>query len=284
VFEVRRERDASGDFRVARAQPEALPCSAGNAKGGAPVNDFDHDHLGTLMADLARSWTVPTDLNSTLCSVTQAAVELIPGADSADILTTAGRRKYESHAATSALPANLDRLQARFGEGPCVDAAVDGFVTRSDDLTVEERWPRFTPPALRAGVYSIVSFRLYTRATVSGALNVLATTAHAFDDESVTIGEVLAAHAAIAITAGQRESQWRSALVSRDLIGQAKGMLMERFSVGAVQAFTMLVTLSQDSNTPVAKVAERIVHLGPGPGPSPRPGPGHIPRPTPKRR
>ena len=242
---------------------EPLPAIA---EGGALVNDFGHDHLGTLMADLARSWTAPTDLNSTLCAVTQAAVDLIPGADSADILTITGRHHYQSHAPTSTLPADLDRVQARFGEGPCVDAAVDGFVTRSDDLTVEGRWPRFTPQALRAGVYSIVSFRLYTRAAVTGALNVLATTAHAFDDEAVIIGEVLAAHAAIAINAGRRESQWHSALVSRDLIGQAKGMLMERFSVGADQAFQMLVTLSQDSNTPVAKVAERIVHLGPGPG------------------
>ncbi|MDV7089917.1 ANTAR domain-containing protein [Rhodococcus opacus] len=256
------------------------------------MNDVDHDRLGVLMADLARSWTAPTDLNSTLCAVTQAAVDLIPGADSADILTIAGRHHYESHAPTSALPADLDRVQARFGEGPCVDAAVDGFVTRSDDLTVEQRWPRFTPQALLSGVCSIVSFRLYTHTATTGALNVLATTAHAFDDESIVIGEVLAAHAAIAITAGRREPQFRSALVSRDLIGQAKGMLMERFSVCADQAFQILVTLSQDSNTPVATVAERLVHLGPGPGPGPGPGlgprrgpgPGHIPRPMPRGR
>ncbi|QSE86862.1 GAF and ANTAR domain-containing protein (plasmid) [Rhodococcus koreensis] len=263
-------------------------------KGGAAVNDFDHDRLGVLMSDLVRSWTAPTDLNSTLCAVTQAAVDLIPGADSADILTIAGRHHYESHAPTSAVPADLDRVQARFGEGPCVDAAVDGFVTRSDDLTVEVRWPRFTPQALRSGVYSIVSFRLYTHTATTGALNVLATTAHAFDDESIVIGEVLAAHAAIAITAGRRESQFRSALVSRDLIGQAKGMLMERFSVCADQAFQILVTLSQDSNTPVATVAERLVHLGSGPGPGPgpgprpglgpRPGPGHVPRLMPRGR
>ncbi|MDF3312625.1 MULTISPECIES: ANTAR domain-containing protein [Rhodococcus] len=91
----------------------------------------------------------------------------------------------------------------------------------------------------------------------------LATTAHAFDDESVAIGEVLAAHAAIAIIADRHETQLRSALVRRDLIGQAKGMLMERFGVGADQAFTMLVTLSQQFNTPLAQVAERVVDLGP---------------------
>ncbi|WP_331457977.1 hypothetical protein [Rhodococcus opacus] len=82
----------------------------------------------------------------------------------------------------------------------------------------------------------MVSFRLYTHSEVAGALNVLGIRAHAFDAESVTIGEVLAAHAAIAI-----------------------------FAVGADQAFAMLVTLSQESNTPVAVIAAKIIELGPEP-------------------
>lgn len=228
-----------------------------------PMNDFDHDSLGVMMADLARSWTAPSDLGGTLRNVTKAAVDLIPGADSADILTITGRRKYDSFAPTSALPAELDSVQAQFGEGPCVDAAADGSVTRSDDLENERRWPQFTREAVRSGVRSIVSFRLYTHSDVAGALNVLAMKAHAFGDEAVTVGEVLAAHAAIAVTSGQRESQLRSALVNRDLIGQAKGMLMERFSVGADQAFEILVKLSQTSNTPVAAIAAKVVGLGP---------------------
>lgn len=227
------------------------------------MNGFDHKTLGTMMAELARSWTAPPDFEHTLHAVTTAAVELIPGADSADILTIAGRRRFESLAPTSALPADLDAVQARYGEGPCVEAALDGEVVRSDDLEIETRWPEFTREAVGSGVRSVVSFRLYTRIDVVGALNVLATTANAFDDESVAIGEVLAAHAAIAIVADRRETQLRSALVRRDLIGQAKGMLMERFGVGADQAFTMLVTLSQQSNTPLAQVAERVVDLGP---------------------
>ncbi|BAH51428.1 GAF domain-containing protein [Rhodococcus opacus] len=107
------------------------------------MNAFDHQGLGPLMAELARSWTAPADAESTLRGVTDAAVELISGADSADILTIPGHGRYHSHASTSALPAELDALQARFGEGPCVSAAVDGFVTRSDDLAAEPRWPRF---------------------------------------------------------------------------------------------------------------------------------------------
>ncbi|MDF3313189.1 GAF and ANTAR domain-containing protein [Rhodococcus sp. T2V] len=227
------------------------------------MNDFDHAGLGAMMAEVARSWTAPTDLDSTLHAITQAAVELIPGAGSADILTISGRHKFRSLAPTCALPADLDAVQARHGQGPCVEAALDGEVVRSDDLENETRWPEFTREAVDSGVRSVVSFRLYTRTHVVGALNVLAMTAHAFDDESVAIGEVLAAHAAIAIITDRREVQLRSAVVSRDLIGQAKGMLMERFDIGADQAFTMLTKLSQQSNIPLAKVAEKVVDLGP---------------------
>ncbi|MFC9362735.1 GAF and ANTAR domain-containing protein [Rhodococcus sp. NPDC057014] len=227
------------------------------------MDDFDHASLGAIMAELARSWTAPTDVDHILHAVTQAAVDLIPGADSADILTISSRHKFHSLASTSALPADLDAVQARHGQGPCVEAALDGEVVRSDDLESETRWPEFTREAVRSGVRSVASFRLYTRTHVVGALNVLAMTAHAFDDESVAIGEVLAAHAAIAIIADRRELQLRSALVSRDLIGQAKGMLMERFDVGAHQAFKMLVTLSQQSNHPLGEVAKRVVDLGP---------------------
>ncbi|MFV9456999.1 GAF and ANTAR domain-containing protein [Rhodococcus sp. NM-2] len=226
------------------------------------MDDFDHKTLGTMMAELARSFTTPADFDHTLHAVTKAAVELIPGAASADILTIAGKGKFQSLAPTCALPAELDAVQVRYGQGPCVDAAVDGAVVRSDDLESETRWPEYTREAVGSGVRSAVSFRLYTHTDIVGALNVLAMTAHAFDDESVTIGEVLAAHAAIAILADRRELQLRSALVNRDLIGQAKGMLMERFCISADPAFTMLVKLSQQSNTPLAEVAKKVVDDG----------------------
>ncbi|MHA4853289.1 ANTAR domain-containing protein [Rhodococcus sp. MSC1_016] len=136
-------------------------------------------------------------------------------------------------------------------------------MTRSNDLTEERRWPRFTQHALDAGVRSTLSFQLYTGNHTSGALNLFGKTRHAFDEESVLIGEVLAAHAAIAIAAARTAEQLLSAVASRDLIGQANGMLMERFGIDAAQAFAMLTKLSQDSNTPLAEVAMKIVDLGP---------------------
>lgn len=226
------------------------------------MTSLDHEDLGRLMADVARGWAVSSDLDTTLRGITDTAVSMIPGADSADILMIVGKR-FESHGSTSDLPEQMDALQQRLGEGPCVDAALDARVTRSNDLTDERRWPRFTRHALDAGVRSTLSFQLYTGNHTSGALNLFAKTRHAFDDESVLIGEVLAAHAAIAIAAARTAEQLLSAVASRDMIGQAKGMLMERFGIDAAQAFAMLTKLSQDSNTPLADVATKIVELGP---------------------
>ncbi|MEU2002893.1 GAF and ANTAR domain-containing protein [Rhodococcus sp. NPDC019627] len=227
------------------------------------MSSLDHEDLGRLMADVARDWAVSSDLDSTLRGITDTAISMIPGADSADILMIAAGKRFESHAATSDLPEQMDALQQRLGEGPCVDAALDARVTRSNDLTEERRWPRFTRHALDAGVRSTLSFQLYTGNHTSGALNLFAKNRHAFDEESVLIGEVLAAHAAIAIAAARTAEQLLSAVASRDMIGQAKGMLMERFGVDAAQAFAMLTKLSQDSNTPLADVAMKIVDLGP---------------------
>ncbi|MBM7459389.1 GAF and ANTAR domain-containing protein [Rhodococcus coprophilus] len=227
---------------------------------------FDHDSLGRAMAAFARSLdSGGTDLESTLRHVTAAAVDLIPGADSADILTITGRKKFESHAATSRMPDEMDSLQAQLGEGPCVDAAHDALLIRSDDLTVESRWPRFAPAAVEAGVSSVLSFKLYAGNDQAGALNLFAGRPHVFGAESIHLGEVLAAHAAIAIVGAQRRQQLHSAIASRDLIGQAKGMLMERYAVDAERAFDMMVALSQESNVPVVEISRRIVDLGPEP-------------------
>jgi hypothetical protein len=220
------------------------------------------DQLVLALAGMARSLTGQRDLEGVLCAVTEAAVGLIPGVESADILTISGKNTFESHAATSQLPVELDRVQERLGEGPCVDAAVEAIIIRSDDLESETRWSRFTEEALAAGVRSMLSFQLYTKTETARALNLFASAAHAFDGDSVAVGEALAAHAAIAIIAERVELQLHSALATRDVIGQAKGMLMQQFHVRPDRAFEMLITLSQDTNIPLATVATRIVEDG----------------------
>lgn len=218
--------------------------------------------LARRMAELAREFFRPSSLADTLSGVTAAAVELVPNAEWADILTVTGGRTVESFAATARLPEELDAVQEKLGEGPCLDAAQKNMVVRSDDLRTETRWPRFAAEAVRAGVLSTLSFQLYLDNGSMGALNLFSPMPAAFGPDAEAITEVLAAHAAMALSAARGHEQFSSALASRDVIGQAKGMIMERFGVDSVRAFELLRKLSQDSNIALADIAARLVESG----------------------
>ena len=167
--------------------------------------------------------------------------------------------RFESVAGTSDLPHRLDELQMKFREGPCVQAALDDLIVRTDDFRTEQRWPSYSAAVVELGVLSGLSFKLYTSAQTAGALNLFSFKPNAFDAEAETIGAVLAAHAAAAILASRQGEQLESALSTRDRIGQAKGIIMERYDVDDIAAFEMLRKLSQDSNTRLTDVAQRVI-------------------------
>ncbi len=224
----------------------------------------DANALNRAVAEATRTFFAPTSLEDTLRGVTESARSLIETVDSADILIARGSKKYTSHAATSELPVRLDRAQEELEEGPCVDAVRTETLVRCDDFSTDDRWPNFGPIAVEAGVRSSLSFRLYTSDETIGALNLLALTPDAFTPAHEEVGGVLATHAAVALYTANKTQQFESGLASRDIIGQAKGMIMERYGVDAVQAFGLLAQLSQNENIPVATLAEQIVQRGPG--------------------
>jgi GAF domain-containing protein len=211
------------------------------------------------MAELARAAAAPRNVNDVLFDVTATARELIPGTDTAGVLLVGKGGKFESLAGTDDLPQQLDELQMTFNEGPCVEAALDELIVRTDDFRSEERWPKYSAAAVEIGVLSGLSFKLYTANRTAGALNLFAFKPHAFDGQDETTGVVLAAHAAAAILASRHGEQLESAVSTRDRIGQAKGIIMERFGIDDVQAFDMLRRLSQDSNTRLIDVAQRVI-------------------------
>ncbi len=217
------------------------------------------DDLARRMAELAREVATPSSVDDVLAGVTATAMEIIAGVDAAGVLLITAGGRFETHGPTSDLPGKLDALQQEFGEGPCVRAAVDELIVRSDDFTKEQRWPRYSHAAVEIGIRSGLSFKLYTSTDTAGALNLFAFEPNVFDANSEAIGSVLAAHAAAAILASRRGEQLESALTSRDLIGQAKGIIMERYKVDAVRAFNMLRELSQTSNTKLVDIAQRVV-------------------------
>jgi len=215
--------------------------------------------LAVRMAELARRSAAPSTLKQILDGVTGAAVELIPGADLAGVLLVKKGGDFESHAETDSLVAELDRLQHDFGEGPCAEAALQETIVRSDDLRSESRWPQYAPAAIKLGVLSGLSFKLYTADRTAGALNVFGHHADVWDTDAETTGAILAAHAATAILAQRQGEQLQSALLSRDRIGQAKGIIMQSYGVDDVRAFEMLRRISQETQTKLADIAQRVI-------------------------
>lgn len=172
---------------------------------------------------------------------------------------------YRSAAATSALAEELSHVQQECRQGPCIDAAVGETMVLSRDLREETRWSDYRAKALAAGVVGVLSFQLYThqaRPACRAALNLFSSDTSAFGPEDQSVAAMLATHAALAFIAHDREERFLSALANRDGIAQAKGMLMERFKIDAVQAFELMRKLSQNTNTPIVSIAARIVAAG----------------------
>ncbi len=223
----------------------------------------NHD-LAQRMAELARAAAAPRTVEEVLTDVTATAKELIPGVDAAGVLLIGKAGKYETLAPTSTLPYQLDELQMTFDEGPCVQVALDDLIVRTEDFRSEERWPQYSSAVVELGVLSGLSVKLYTADRTAGALNLFGFKANAFDGEDETIATVLAAHAAAAILASRQGEQLQSALSTRDRIGQAKGIIMERYGIDDVRAFEMLKQLSQDSNTRLTDIAQQVIETRSG--------------------
>jgi transcriptional regulator with GAF, ATPase, and Fis domain len=222
--------------------------------GGASV---DIAALAALVADQQRrESSVETALNELVSS----AARQLPGADYAGITLASARDGISNVASTGAYPEMLDEIQQRHQDGPCVAAAWDHHMVYVEDVATEQRWPLYTRDVLaNTPILSVLSFEVFVDGEAVGALNFYAERAHAFGADAKELGLIFATHAALAWQTSQRSAQFRSALASRDVIGQAKGMLIERFDIDAVAAFDLLARLSQESNVKLVDIAERLI-------------------------
>jgi transcriptional regulator with GAF, ATPase, and Fis domain len=196
----------------------------------------------------------------TLGEITETVLQAIEVADHAGITVANRSGEVDTLSATSEYPRLLDAIQARYHEGPCLSAAWEHHVERIDDLSQEKRWPRYCRDALRrTPVRAIMSVQMFSDNQTMGALNFYAERTGVFDADALEMGLLLGTHAALAWNLIRRDEQFRSALATRDVIGQAKGILIERLKIDAVQAFDLLRRLSQESNRPLAEIAKRLV-------------------------
>jgi GAF domain-containing protein len=213
------------------------------------------------LSELARELQADLTTEALLGHIARAAVTEVTGAQYAGITLLAGK-ELSTPAATGELVGRLDRVQYQTGEGPCLDAARHHQTVRCDDLRADARWPRFASRAAGLGVLSVLSFQLFAGDDSFGALNIYAAKPAAFGRDSESTGILLASHAALAMAAARTEAGLLTALDTREMIGQAKGILMERYKITGVQAFGLLVASSQGMNRKLRDIAEHLVATG----------------------
>ena len=230
--------------------------------GPAPEHEVPGDDLATLLSDVAQSLQHEDDVDDMLQSIVDAAAEAVPGAQHASISAVTGRREVETRASTDGLPRAVDHAQYETRQGPCLDTLYEQRTARIPDLAEEQRWPAFTDRARGLGVGSMLAVQLFVEGEDLGALNILSSEAGAFDEESEHVALLFASHAAIAMAGAQEAEQLRAAIAFRDLIGQAKGILMERYRLTGTQAFQALTQVSQSSNRKLRDVALQLVEEG----------------------
>ncbi|GAA4886374.1 ANTAR domain-containing protein [Actinomycetospora straminea] len=203
--------------------------------------------------------------------VVDAARAIVPGADVVSVVLRNPDGRLDTVAASHDVAFKADALQDEVGEGPSHTAMHrSGVGTSMGHLTgADASWPTFGRQAAEGlGLGAVLSTGMFPGGEPPrfGALNFYSWTSDGLDAADRDHALVLAAHAATAIAAVQartaaelREAQLREALKSRDVIGQAKGVLMERRGLTSDEAFDLLRRTSQDLNVKLREVAETLV-------------------------
>jgi hypothetical protein len=254
----RGERDTAGEAREAAASLR---------QASTPTTG-----LALAFAEIARYLYQADNFEDVLTRIIHTAVSVVSGCDMASITVREGVETFRTLASTHAAALAVDKAQYEAREGPCLDAVETAIVYAPS--FPDPRWPSFAGRPAESGVEAIVSYRLAASGRIAedlaaGSLNVYAGTPQTFDDEAREIGLILAAHASVGIQAvREREAleqlgrQLHQALSSRDVIGQAKGILMERLRITPEDAFDTLRRASQRLNIKLREIAERLAETG----------------------
>lgn len=200
----------------------------------------------------------PGDLDQTLARITAAAVEVLPDVAYASFTVKHADGRLETFAPTHDLLLGLDAAQYELREGPCYHAAVDEVHVAAPDLAHDRRFPKYGPLALASGVAAQAGIRLFDGSSSNGALNLYSEKPGTFADMGA-LGELFSHQAAMALAYARQITQLQEAVQTRQLIGQAVGVTMERYSLDEARAFGFLARLSQDSNIKLRVVAERLL-------------------------
>ncbi len=224
------------------------------------------EELATALAQMARDLLAQDSLQATLDRIVTYAQELVAGCDRAGIMVV-GKDEVHTLAFSDDEARASDRIQGELREGPCFDATSTGreaFLV-PDLSAAAARWPRYTQRVRELGIRSMLGFKLFTDEENLGALNLYSSRPGALTERSEQVGWLLASHAAVAFSSARSDADLHGAISSRQDIGIALGILMERHRLSAAEAFSVLSRASQESNTKLRDVARRVAETGEDP-------------------
>lgn len=223
-----------------------------------------HADLANLFLRVGRELSSSErSVNDVLQIVSHRAYELIPSAQHAAI-SRGSSGKFETVAATSDVPPQIDRIQYRLRTGPAVDAIQGEGAYRDGDLATSTSWPEFGRKAAEEyGIHSLLSVRMYLEDDeLHAGLNLYSSERDAFDESDQTTATLVATHGALALTAARRQSKIMNlerALQTSRRIGTAMGILMANNKVTEQQAFDLLRIASQSNHRKLHDVADDVV-------------------------
>jgi GAF domain-containing protein len=220
----------------------------------------DRQDIARALTEAARGISRQGSLEETLNAIVNVAQGSLPGFDQVGISLLHRKGNVETKAATGDLVWTLDKVQYELGEGPCVDTLRDKVVVEVPNLRHDQRWPRYVPRAVNEGLKAQLAVKLYLdEEGTLGGLNVCSTTREDIDPEAVQMAELFAAHAAIALGYARERENLNEALYSRKVIGQAIGLVMERYNLTEERAFAFLVRGSSHANIKLRDIAQAMV-------------------------
>jgi GAF domain-containing protein len=230
----------------------------------------EQETFNERLATIARALLHEPNVHATLQRTVADAAATLDRDVYASVSLVLRRRQVETPVYSDDRALRADHLQYELGVGPCLDAVWEQDTFHIDDLATEPRYPGWSRRVVaETDIRSSLSLQLFTdpEGVVSlGALNLYAPEPRAFDPDTRAEAVALAAHAAIALQSAQTEAHLRSGLVTRTVIGQAEGILMERLKITADGAFGVLSRLSQQRNVKLSSVARYLVETGEIPG------------------
>jgi transcriptional regulator with GAF, ATPase, and Fis domain len=219
--------------------------------------------MATTFAAIARGLQYSNGPEQTWQRIAELAVQVLPAFAHTAISIVLGGGRIDTPASSDDVGWAVDKIQYEAGEGPCLDAIKDHDVFVTGDLASEDRWPLFSSRVVaETGVRSMLALRLFIADETFGAINFYAESVDAFDEEAEALGGVLAAHAAVAMSAANEHVQvehLEEALVTNRVIGTAIGILMAQSHVDRETGFRLLSTASQRMNIKLRALAEIIV-------------------------